>query len=247
MSKKSSENATEKATDRLDVRVLIIGGTGGIGRALAERYASLGSDVIITSRDAGRAAATAAEIGPNVRGIALDIAEPEKIAVMLSGVGPIDRLLIVAIERDSNTVRNYDIVKARRAVTVKLVGYTEVVHVMLDRMNTDASVVIFGGLAGQRPYPGSTTVTMVNGAVTAMIKTMAVELAPIRFNAIHPGIIGDTPAWKDKPQALEAVRARTPGGRLATTEDVVDAVKFLFNNKGVNGVNLIVDGGWILQ
>jgi len=247
MSEKASERTSEKATDRLDVRVLIVGGTGGIGRALAERYASLGSDVIITSRDAGRAAATAAEIGPNVRGIALDIAEPEKIDAMLSGVGPIDRLLIVAIERDANTVRNYDIAKARRAVTVKLVGYTEVVHVMLDRMNTDASVVIFGGLAGQRPYPGSTTVTMVNGAVTAMVKTMAVELAPIRFNAIHPGIIGDTPAWKDKPQALEAVRARTPGGRLATTEDVVDAVKFLFNNKGVNGVNLIVDGGWILQ
>jgi len=237
----------ETVTDILDVRVLIVGGTGGIGRALAERYASLGSDVVITSRDADRAAAVAKEIGPNVRGIALDIAEPERIAGMLSGVGAIDRLLIVAIERDHNTVRNYDIAKARRAVTVKLVGYTEVVHTMLDRMNPGASVVIFGGLAGERPYPGSTTVTMVNGAVSSMVKTMAVELAPLRINAIHPGIIGDTPAWKDKPEALEAVRKRTPGGRLATTEDVVDAVKFLFNNKGVNGVNLIVDGGWILQ
>src|SRR5678815_1607822 len=138
--------------ETLDARVLIIGGTGGIGRALAERYASLGSDVVITSRDAGRAATMAAEIGPNVRGIALDIAEPEKIAGMLADVGNIDRLLIVAIERDSNTVRNYDIAKARRAVTLSLVGYTEVVHTMLDRMNPDASVVIFGGLAGQRPY-----------------------------------------------------------------------------------------------
>jgi NADP-dependent 3-hydroxy acid dehydrogenase YdfG len=109
----------------------------------------------------------AREIGPNVRGIALDIAEPEKISGMLADVGPIDRLLIVAIERDSNSVRNYDIARARRAVTVKLVGYTEVVHTMLDRMNKDASVVIFGGLAGERPYPGSTTVTMVNGAVGA--------------------------------------------------------------------------------
>ena len=234
-------------SEKLDVTVLIVGGTGGIGRALAERYASLGSDVVITSRSADRAAATAAEIGPNVRGIALDIAEPEKIADMLANVGQIDRLLIVAIERDSNSIRNYDIAKARRAVTVKLVGYTEVVHAMLDRLSKDTSVVIFGGLAGQRPYPGSTTVTMVNGAVSSMIKTMAVELAPIRFNAIHPGVIGDTPAWSDKPEALAAARARTPGGRLATTEDVVDAVKFLFNNKGVNGVNLVVDGGWILQ
>jgi NAD(P)-dependent dehydrogenase (short-subunit alcohol dehydrogenase family) len=149
-----------------------------------------------------------------VRGIALDIAEPEKDRRHVGRRRQHRRLLIVAIERDSNTVRNYDIAKARRAVTVKLVGYTEVVHTMLDRMNKDASVVIFGGLAGQRPYPGSTTVTMVNGAVTSMVKTMAVELAPIRFNAIHPGIIADTPAWSDKPEALELVRKRTPGGRL---------------------------------
>ncbi|HMB74740.1 MAG TPA: SDR family oxidoreductase [Gammaproteobacteria bacterium] len=233
--------------ETLKANVLIVGGTGGIGRALAERYAKLGSDVIITSRDAGRASAAAAEIGPNVRGIALDIAEPEKIAAMLADIGVIDRLLIVAVERDHNSVRNYDIAKARRGVTVKLVGYTEIVHTMLDRFSDDASVVIFGGLAADRPYPGSTTITMVNGAVKSMIKTMAVELAPIRFNAIHPGIIGDTPAWADKPEALEVVRARTPGGRLATTEDVVDAVKFLFNNRGVNGVNLVVDGGWTLQ
>lgn len=233
--------------DRLDAKVLIVGGTGGIGRALAERYAALGSDVVITSRDAGRAASLAAEIGSNVRGIALDIAEPENIARMLEGVGRIDRLLIVAVERDSNSVRDYDLAKARRAVTAKLVGYTEVVHAMLDRLTDEASVVIFGGLASERPYPGSTTITMINGAVKSMIKSMAVELAPIRFNAIHPGIIGDTPAWADKPEVLEAVRARTPGGRLATTEDVVDAVKFLFNNKGVNGVNLVIDGGWMLQ
>ena len=233
--------------DKLDAKVLIVGGTGGIGRALAERYASLESEVVLTSRSAARAQATAAELGGNTRGIALDIAEPENIAAQLADVGEIDRLLIVAIERDYNTIRDYDIAKARRAVTVKLVGYTEVVHAMLGRFSDEASVVIFGGLAGERPYPGSTTVTMVNGGVRSMIKTMAVELAPIRFNAIHPGIIGDTPAWKDKPEALEAVRNRTPGGRLATTEDVVDAVKFLFNNKGVNGVNLVVDGGWMLQ
>jgi NAD(P)-dependent dehydrogenase (short-subunit alcohol dehydrogenase family) len=233
--------------DKLDAKVLIVGGTGGIGRALAERYASLESEVILTSRSAERAEALAAEIGGNTRGIALDIAEPENIAAQLADVGTIDRLLIVAIERDYNTVRDYDLAKAKRAVTVKLVGYTEVVHTMLNRFNRDASVVIFGGLAGQRPYPGSTTVTMVNGAVSSMIKTMAVELAPIRFNAIHPGVIGDTPAWSDKPEAIAAIAARTPGGRLATTEDVVDAVKFLFNNKGVNGVNLVVDGGWMLQ
>src|SRR5690606_12797285 len=149
-------------SDQLKADVLIVGGTGGIGRALAERYASLGSDVVITSRSAERAAAAAAQIGPNVRGIALDIAEPEKVAGMLQGIGHIDRLLIVAVERDHNSVRNYDIAGAIRGVTVKLVGYTEIVHTLLDRFNDEASVVIFGGLASERPYPGSTTITMVN-------------------------------------------------------------------------------------
>jgi NAD(P)-dependent dehydrogenase (short-subunit alcohol dehydrogenase family) len=108
-------------------------------------------------------------------------------------------------------------------------------------------VVLFGGLAKERPYPGSTTVTTVNGGITSMIRTLAVELAPVRFNAVHPGVIGDTPAWSGKPpEVLERVRVRTPIGRLATTDDVVSSVIFLLDNRSVNGVNLNVDGGWLL-
>ena len=75
---------------------------------------------------------------------------------------------------------------------------------------------LFGGQALRRPYPGSTTVTTVNGGVTGLVHTLAVELAPIRVNAIHPGIVGDSPYWAGKPpEVLEAVRARTPIGRLS--------------------------------
>ena len=86
----------------------------------------------------------------------------------------------------------------------------------------------------------------MNGAVSSLIRTLAVELAPVRFNAVHPGIISDSPAWQDKKEAIAAIEKRTPGGRLATTEDVVGAVEFLFTNKGVNGINLVLDGGWLL-
>jgi NAD(P)-dependent dehydrogenase (short-subunit alcohol dehydrogenase family) len=113
-------------------------------------------------------------------------------------------------------------------------------------MGAGASAVLFGGLASERPYPGSTSITTVNGAVSSLIRTLAVELAPVRFNAIHPGIISDTPAWEDKKEAIANIEKRTPGGRLATTEDVVDAVDFLFRNRGVNGINLVIDGGWLL-
>ncbi|HET8674120.1 MAG TPA: SDR family oxidoreductase, partial [Thermoleophilaceae bacterium] len=91
------------------------------------------------------------------------------------------------------------------------------------------------------------TVTSVNGAVTTMVRTFAIELAPIRVNAIHPGIVGDTPYWEGNQAMLDAVKARTPTGRLVRTEDVVGASLFLLENPAVNGVNLPLDGGWIMM
>jgi NAD(P)-dependent dehydrogenase (short-subunit alcohol dehydrogenase family) len=73
-----------------------------------------------------------------------------------------------------------------------------------------------------------------------------VELAPIRVNAVHPGFVCDSPIWSAKPHALEAPRERTPLGRLATMQDVVGAVDFLLGNRAVNGIDLPVDGGWLL-
>ncbi len=105
---------------------------------------------------------------------------------------------------------------------------------------------MFGGLAKDRPYPGSTTVSTVNGGVTGW-STLATELAPVRVNAIHPGIVGDSPYWSGKPAAvLEGVRSRTPTGRLVTMADIVDAVVFLLENPSVNAANLPVDGGLLL-
>ena len=226
--------------------VLVIGGTGGIGFAIAKFYADRGSKVVITGRDAERTAGVAKEVGGNTRGIGLDVAEPERIEKALESLEHIDYLALVAVERDYNSAREYDIARARRIVTMKLIGYTEVAHTLYPRMGAGASAVLFGGLASERPYPGSTSITTVNGAVSSLIRTLAVELAPVRFNAIHPGIISDSPAWRDKVEAIKNIEKRTPGGRLATTNDVVHSVDFLFTNRGVNGINLVIDGGWLL-
>ncbi len=145
-----------------------------------------------------------------------------------------------------NTARDYDIDRAINLVTLKLVGYTEVIHALIPSLTDGASIVLFGGLAKERPYPGSTTVTSINGAVSTMAHTLAVELAPIRVNAIHPGIVGDSPAWSGKQDALDRTIARTPTGRLATMRDVAGATLFLLENQSINGVNLNVDNGWLL-
>ena len=226
--------------------VVVIGGTSGLGRALAAAYTSRGARVTITGRDETRAAAVASELGDGARGVGIDLAEPHSIAAGLRDVERVDRLAIVAVERDQNSVAEYAIDDAIRLVNLKLVGYTEVVHQLTGRLAPDASILLFGGLAKDRPYPGSTTVTTVNGAVATLIRTLAIELAPVRVNAIHPGIVGDTPFWSGKEEALQNVRARTPTGRNVVTAEIVDASLFLLENSAVNGVNLDVDGGWMM-
>lgn len=226
--------------------VVIVGGTQGLGRELAQAYADDGRDVIVTGRDQSRADAAANEIGGRTRGIGFDLAEPHGIADSLAEVGEVDHLVLAAIERDVNKVHEYDIDAAVRLVILKLVGYTEVIHTLMPRLRDGSSILIFGGLARDRPYPGSTTVTTVNGGVTSLVRTLVIELAPTRVNALHPAIVGDSPQWRDMPpERLQALVQRTPIGRLVTMAEVVNASRFLLENEAINGINLTVDGGWM--
>lgn len=228
---------------------VVVGGTSGIGLEIARAVVADGDRVVITGRDAIRASGIAADLGPNAEGVALDISEPETIAEQLAGVGDVHGLVLAAIERDANTIAEYDIARATRLVTLKLVGYTETVHALLDRLEPSRAtgIVLFGGRAKDAPYPGSTTVSTINGGVEGLTRSLALELAPIRVNALHPGIIGDSPFWAGKPPGvLDQYTSRTPGGELATMADIVDATRFLLRNHGMSGSSLYVDRGWRL-
>lgn len=230
-----------------DRTVVVVGGTSGIGLEIARHAIDRGDSVILTGRDQDRADEVAKSLGDRARGLALDLAEPSALGPALADVEKVDALVLAAVERDANSVKDYSIDRAIRLVTLKLVGYTEVVHALLPRMpeSPDTAIVVFGGRAKDRPYPGSTTVSTVNGGVDGLVRTMALELAPIRVNGLHPGIIGDSPFWAGKPDAvLEGYRSRTAMGRLATMADIVDAVDFLLRNRGVTATSLYVDGGW---
>jgi NAD(P)-dependent dehydrogenase (short-subunit alcohol dehydrogenase family) len=226
--------------------VVVVGGTQGLGRELAQSYAGDGRDVIVTGREQTRADSAASQIGGQTRGIGFDLAQPHTIADRLSDVDGLQYLVLAAIERDVNKVREYDVDAALRLVTLKLVGYTEVIHALHPRMAADSAILIFGGLARDRPYPGSTTVTTVNGGVTGLVRTLVIELAPTRVNCLHPAIVGDSPQWVDMPQERrDALVQRTPIGRLVTMAEVVGASRFLLENQAINGINLPVDGGWL--
>jgi len=224
--------------------VVVVGATRAIGLEIARHYANAGEDVILTGREPANVTAAVAEVGGRTTGLTFDLADPSSIAPALAGVGPVRRLVLAAIDRDANTVADYDITRAIRLVTLKLVGYTEVVHALRDRLTDDASVVLFGGMAKERPYVGSTTVSTVNGGIVGLTRTLVEELKPLRANSIHPGIVSDSPFWAEKPAAVENYRSQTPTGTLATMSDMVGATVFLLENAAVNGVDLIVDGGW---
>jgi NAD(P)-dependent dehydrogenase (short-subunit alcohol dehydrogenase family) len=188
-----------------------------------------------------RAREVAAEIGDRTLGLKLDLSKPLTIADALTEISSVDDLILTAASQHVNNLREFDVEEAVRSVTIKLVGYTEIVRTLRDRFNDEAAVVFFGGLAKDRPYPGSTVVTAFNGGVSALVNTLAIELAPHRINAIHPGVVGDSPKW----QAVSSHPAvtRTPIGRLVTMAEVADATEFLLRNTGVNAVDLYVDGG----
>jgi NAD(P)-dependent dehydrogenase (short-subunit alcohol dehydrogenase family) len=223
--------------------VLVVGGTAGIGREIAGHYANEGGEVIITGRDQKRSEGIASEIAEGVRGVGVDLAKPDTIEEALADVGTVARLVITAVARDHNPIKEYNIDTATDLIMMKMVGYSETIHTLIPRFTEDASVVLYGGLAKERPYPGGLTIATVNGGIATMINDLVVELAPVRFNAVHPGIVGDSPDWEGKD--LQGVIDRTPTGRLATMAEVVDATVFLLENRAINGVNLYIDGGWM--
>ena len=154
------------------------------------------------------------------------------------------RLVLAGVHRDLNTMRDYDIDEAIALVTLKLVGYTEVAHSLMDRLSDDSSILIFGGLAKERPYPGSMTVTTINHGVDGLVRSLTAELKPIRVNALHPGIVEDSPFWEGKTEALDAHRNRTTTGRLVQMQEVVDVAVLMLENPSIAGAEFRVDAGW---
>ena len=183
-----------------------------------------------------------------VHGIHIDLLDSGSITEALRGDERIDHLVLTPVYPGNQSVRDFDADEAMRAVRVKLVAFAEVVHVALARLKPTSSITLFGGLAKVNPYPGSTMVSIANGGLLGMARTMAVELAPIRVNGISPGLVEDSPRWRARVaagagQAVDAFKARTPTRRLATVEDVVHGAFFLMDNRAVNGIDLELDGG----
>ncbi len=227
--------------------VVVIGGTQGLGLDIARASAALGATVTVAGRDLERAKTAAAAIGGPCRGRCCDLTDWDSLKNLFQEIEVVDHLILTALDRDNNTIADFRPDDAARTMLMKNVGYAVAVQQALPKFSENASVVLFSGLSMWVPMPGSTTISMANGGVIGLMNSLATQIAPVRVNAITPGVVTGTDAVDNaaavRGDRYEKLRQRTPGKRLPTPDDIVAATFALTDNPGINAANLVVDAG----
>jgi NAD(P)-dependent dehydrogenase (short-subunit alcohol dehydrogenase family) len=231
--------------------VVVIGGSSGIGLATAKAAAARGARVTVTSRAMDRVTRAAQATGANARGEVADLATEASTKELFDRLGAFDHLVYTAgDELLLGKVVDLDLAQARRAFDVRFFGALTALKHAAPRIRPGGSVVLTHGIAGRRPNAGWTVASSICGALEALTRALAVELAPLRVNAVSPGFVR-TPLWSPIPEADREVMFRQAGAKLLTRrvgepEDIAGAYVHLMENPFLSGQTLIVDGGGVL-
>jgi NAD(P)-dependent dehydrogenase (short-subunit alcohol dehydrogenase family) len=232
-------------------RVVIVGGSSGIGLAVAEEVASQGSEVVIVSSNAERVQEAIKSIGGKTQGQAVDVSDEGAVESFFKKLGAFDHLVFTA--GDSLHVHELaltDLKQARRAFELRYWSALATVKYGSPQIRKGGSVVLTTGIAGQRPQSGWVIAASVCGTIEALTRALAVELAPIRVNAVSPGVVR-TNLWQnmnssEREQLFESVGKRLPVGRVGEAHDIAQAYLFLMKEGFGTGQTVVVDGGTAL-
>jgi len=233
-----------------DRKVLVIGGSSGMGLAIAEAAVREGARVIIAGRSASRLEAAGAKIGTDVRRQAADLTDETSVKSLFTAVGPIDHLAIPGSAVKTGPVKELPLSEAKSTMDSKFFGpYLAVKHA---RINPGGSVILFSGILSRRPDKGSPILAAVNSAVETLGKALAVELAPIRVNVISPGMTRDTGAYLGMPEKVREamfsnVARSLPVKRVGYPADIASVAVELMSNGFITGAVIDVDGGGLLS
>jgi NAD(P)-dependent dehydrogenase (short-subunit alcohol dehydrogenase family) len=225
--------------------VLVVGRGSGIAREIALLARSEGAKVIVAGRD--KSALAAAYPDTDIAAETVDVTDDTSIASLAERVGPVDHVVSTASARARGKLADLDRAKLQLSFDTKVIGPAMLAKHFAPRMNEGGSFVLFSGVNAFKVNVGYLGVAITNGAVDFLTRSLAVELAPIRVNAISPGVI-DTGAWDalgedGKRDYFANISDANPAGRIGTVEDVADAVLFALTNTFLTGVTLKVDGG----
>lgn len=229
--------------------VVITGGSSGIGLATAQMIVGRGGRVVLIGRTAEKLEQASERLGAGVSTIALDVTDDVALARAFVDIGPFDHLVTAAAGTLRGRMVDLDTAKARRLFDVKFWGQHQTVKYAAHHISPRGSIVLFSGWISRKPMIEMSTLAAIDGAIEALARTLALELAPVRVNAIVPGHI-DTPLWRsrlseDQARAhFDRIAASHPVGRAGTAEDIAHAVLFLIENGFMTGTLLDIDGGW---
>src|ERR1700722_7367241 len=232
-------------------RVVIVGGSSGIGLAVAEEAASQGADVVIVSSSAARVQEAIKSIGGKARGQAVDVSDENAVQSFFTNLGGFDHLVFTAGDSlQLNELAKTDLQQARRAFELRYWSALATVKYGSPQIRKGGSIVLTTGVAGRRPHSGWVIAASVCGTVEALTRALAIELAPIRVNAVSPGVVR-TNLWQnmsseDREQLFESVGKRLPVGRVGEAHDIAKAYLFLMQEGFGTGQTVVVDGGTVL-
>lgn len=233
-------------------RVGVLGGTSGIGLASAQQLVRAGHQVTIAGRDPGRLRGALATLMDQADGRTVDATDRVALDSFFEGTGGLGHLVVaVTGARGGGPFRELDLAEVLEGIEAKTLPQLHAVQAALPHLSPNGSITLITAVSARMANPATAGLAVINAGLEAAVRTLAVELAPLRLNAVSPGVI-DTPWWQAAPAKRRAgvftsFAERAPAGRSGTANDVALAVQFLVEASFVTGVTLPVDGGFHLR
>ncbi|MFD1557489.1 SDR family oxidoreductase [Paraburkholderia silviterrae] len=226
-------------------RVLVVGGSSGIGAAAAAAFAHHGAQVTIASRNADKLEATAREIATPIQTAVIDITDDDNVEQVLAEAGEFDHVVVSAAQTPGGPVRGLALLDAYSAMDSKFWGAYRVARAV--RIREGGSLTLVSGFLSVRPSKTSVLQGAINAAIEALARGLALELSPVRVNTVSPGLIA-TPLWSKldadaREKMYEGAAARLPARRVGQPEDVANAIVYLASTPYATGSTVLVDGG----
>ena len=226
-------------------KIIVFGGTSGIGAAAVRQLAELGGKIVAVSRDPSKA-------GDPPAGVTLekcDVRDGAAVAALLEAQAPYDILISAATGGDRAVGPFLEMdMDGFKASFDKLWGYANVVRYGTAHLPADGCIVLVSGAPARRARPGQIAIGSVGGAVEQFARTIAREIAPRRINVVSPGQI-DTPMVPLQGEARRDMYAKSTANNLipraGTADEVAQAIVFAVQNEFITGTTIDVDGGWL--
>jgi NAD(P)-dependent dehydrogenase (short-subunit alcohol dehydrogenase family) len=234
-----------------DQRVVVLGGSSGIGLATAKLASANGASVAIVSRSRGRIDSALEQLPSSAEGYVADLTSPDETQELFGQLGGFDHLVYTAGENlRLATLKETDLDDARGFLETRFWGALAAIDAAQYQIRPGGSIVLMSGTAAARPQTGWSIAAAICGAIEGLTRALAIELAPIRVNAVVPGVVR-TELWASMPEAQrEAMYAATarilPVGRVGEADDVAEAIGYLMSNGYTTGTTLEISGGGVL-